>query len=100
MRALQKGRLKNKSALVLGDTFSEESGYWSAIGLLQVEPKLTGLLAFSQNALGALRALEERKRTASHDLSCNVRRRAVCRVRSLALERRPAGYYGDWPHRV
>lgn len=58
------------STLVRGEDFSESSGYTSCCELLEMHPDVTAFFAFSnQNALGALRALGERKLRVPDDIS-------------------------------
>jgi LacI family transcriptional regulator len=69
-KALRANRIVPTSTLVRGDDFSEESGYRSTCELLEAHPGLTAIFAFSnQNALGALRALGERKLRVPEDIS-------------------------------
>ncbi len=69
-KALRDANLTPKSSLIRGDDFNEESGYRSTCELLEAQPKLTALFAFSNlNALGALRALAERKLRIPQDIS-------------------------------
>lgn len=57
-------------SLIDGDDFHEDSGYRSTHTLLDLHPDLTALFALSnQNALGALRALGERKLRVPSDIS-------------------------------
>jgi LacI family transcriptional regulator len=56
--------------LVVGDSFTEQSGYIETKLLLRSEPKVTALFALSNlNALGAIRALAEEKRNIPGDIS-------------------------------
>jgi LacI family transcriptional regulator len=69
-KALQAANLVPRPVLVQGDDFSEESGYRSSCELLDTHPELTAIFAFSNlNALGALRALTERKLRIPQDIS-------------------------------
>jgi LacI family transcriptional regulator len=62
--------LETKQSLIRGDDFSEESGYRATCELLDTQPEITALFAFSnQNALGALRALGERGLKIPDDIS-------------------------------
>jgi LacI family transcriptional regulator len=68
--ALEASGIQLADDLILGDDFSESSGYDSTCQLLDAQPKLSALFALSnQNALGALRALGERKLSVPHDIS-------------------------------
>jgi LacI family transcriptional regulator len=68
--ALRANKLVPELELVRGDDFSEESGYCATCELLDEHPDVTALFAFSnQNALGALRALGERKLRIPRDIS-------------------------------
>ena len=56
--------------LVVGDSFTEQSGYIETKLLLKTQPNLTAILACSNmNALGAIRALAEEKRKIPDDVS-------------------------------
>ena len=69
-RALAASNIEPSSTLVRGDDFSEPSGYRATLELLDAEPQLTALFALSnQNALGALRALGERRLCVPDDIS-------------------------------
>lgn len=69
-RALQAAKIQPANSLVRGDDFSETSGYRSTCELLDEHPEISALFAFSnQNALGALRAFNERKLRVPHDVS-------------------------------
>lgn len=58
------------SSLVMGDNFTEASGFESAKQLLIARPEITALFAFSTpNAMGALRAAKEMGRQVPQDLS-------------------------------
>lgn len=68
--ALAKHRLPADNGLVLGDSFSEQSGYIETKLLLKRSPDVTAILALSNlNALGAVRALAEEKRRIPEDIS-------------------------------
>lgn len=68
--AMRANGVEPNSSLIRGDDFSEESGYRSTRELLEAHPDLTALFALSnQNALGALRALAERKLKIPQDIS-------------------------------
>jgi LacI family transcriptional regulator len=68
--ALTANDLELNSKLVRGDDFSEESGYRSTCELLDSNPRISAVFAFSnQNALGALRAFGERKLKVPRDIS-------------------------------
>jgi LacI family transcriptional regulator len=68
--AMRAAKLEPKSALIRGDDFNEESGYRSSCELLEAHPEVTALFAFSNlNALGALRALAERRLRIPQDIS-------------------------------
>lgn len=57
-------------ALIVGDSFTEQSGYIETKLLLKTEPDVTAILALSNlNALGAVRALVEEKRNVPNDVS-------------------------------
>ncbi len=69
-RALTANDIKFNKSLIRGSDFSEESGFHAACELLKTHPELTALLALSnQNALGALRALNDRNLRTPTDLS-------------------------------
>jgi LacI family transcriptional regulator len=69
-RALQTAGLQAADSLIRGDDFSEASGYRSTCELLEKDPGISALFALSnQNALGALRAFNERKLRVPHDVS-------------------------------
>ena len=56
--------------LIVGDSFSEQSGYIETKLLLKTEPKVTAILALSNvNALGAIRALTEERKNIPDDIS-------------------------------
>jgi LacI family transcriptional regulator len=68
--AIQAKKLKADARLIRGDDFNEESGYRSTCELLDANPRITAVFAFSnQNALGALRAFSERNLTVPSDIS-------------------------------
>lgn len=68
--ALREQQLDVDATTIRGDDFSEASGYRATCELLDLHPDLSALFAFSnQNALGALRALGERKLQVPHDVS-------------------------------
>jgi len=68
--ALAKHQVPFDAALVVGDSFSEQSGYIETKLLLRNGPDVTAILALSNlNALGALRALAEEKRNIPEDIS-------------------------------
>jgi LacI family transcriptional regulator len=57
-------------SLVVGDNFTEQSGYLSAKSMLASRPDVTSIFAFSTpNAFGALRAASELGRAVPDDLS-------------------------------
>jgi LacI family transcriptional regulator len=69
-QALIANKIRPDDKLIRGDDFSEESGYRSTCELLDANPRITALFAFSnQNALGALRAFAERKLRVPDDVS-------------------------------
>lgn len=56
--------------LIVGDSFTEQSGYIETKLLLKTQPDVTAILAFSNvNALGAIRALAEENRKIPEDIS-------------------------------
>jgi LacI family transcriptional regulator len=68
--ALRAKQIVLDAELIRGDDFSEVSGYRSTCELLESNPDLTALFALSNmNALGALRALAERKLKFPEDIS-------------------------------
>ncbi|QDU41190.1 HTH-type transcriptional regulator DegA [Maioricimonas rarisocia] len=68
--ALREAGLPFSRRLVRGDRFSEQSGYDACHALLNDVPDVSALFTFSnQIALGALRALQERKLSVPDDLS-------------------------------
>ncbi len=57
-------------SLIVGDRFSEQSGYIETKLLLRTRPDVTAILALSNvNALGAIRALTEEQRRIPEDIS-------------------------------
>jgi LacI family transcriptional regulator len=69
-RALEENGVEPDATLIRGDDFSQSSGYRSTCELLEAHPEVSALFALSnQNALGALRALAERKLSIPHDVS-------------------------------
>ena len=68
--ALSRHQVPFEEALVVGDSFSEQSGYIETKLLLRNEPGITAILALSNlNALGCIRALAEEKRRIPEDIS-------------------------------
>lgn len=68
--ALAKHQLPFDEALIVGDSFNEQSGYIETKLLLKSKPDITAILAFSNlNALGAIRALAEDRRRIPDDIS-------------------------------
>jgi len=68
--ALAHHQVEIDDALVVGDSFSEQSGYIETKLLLKDQPDVTAILALSnQNALGAIRALTEERRNIPGDVS-------------------------------
>ncbi|HVT28887.1 MAG TPA: substrate-binding domain-containing protein, partial [Lacipirellulaceae bacterium] len=68
--ALQAHRIRSDVSFICGDDFHEVSGYRSTCDLLKAHPAMTALFALSnQNALGALRALAERKMKVPEEMS-------------------------------
>jgi LacI family transcriptional regulator len=68
--ALRANGFNSDATLIRGDDFSEASGYRSTCELLDQHPEMTAMFSLSnQNALGALRALAERKMRVPHDIS-------------------------------
>jgi LacI family transcriptional regulator len=68
--ALTASDLTSDARLVRGNDFSVDSGYRSTCELLDANPRITAIFAFSnQNALGALRAFAERKLEVPRDIS-------------------------------
>jgi LacI family transcriptional regulator len=68
--ALAKHQVPFAENLVVGDSFTEQSGYIETKLLLRNEPELTAIFALSNlNALGAIRALAEENRRIPEDIS-------------------------------
>jgi LacI family transcriptional regulator len=68
--ALSRHHISVNEALIVGDSFTEQSGYIETKLLLKTHPDLTAILALSNlNALGAIRALSEEKRKIPDDVS-------------------------------
>jgi len=68
--ALTRHNLPVDENLIVGDSFTEQSGYIETKLLLKNQPDVTALLALSNlNALGAIRALAEEKREIPSDIS-------------------------------
>lgn len=68
--ALAKYKVPVDENLIVGDSFTEQSGYIETKLLLKNQPDVTALLALSNlNALGAIRALAEEKRNVPGDIS-------------------------------
>jgi LacI family transcriptional regulator len=68
--ALAKHQVPFDRALVVGDSFTEQSGYIETKLLLRNEPGVTAILALSNlNALGCIRALAEENRNIPGDIS-------------------------------
>jgi LacI family transcriptional regulator, galactose operon repressor len=68
--ALAQHHLPIDEDLIVGDSFSEQSGYIETKLLLKRQPAVRAILALSNlNALGALRALTEEKRRIPDDVS-------------------------------
>jgi LacI family transcriptional regulator len=68
--ALAKHHLLFDESLIVGDSFTEQSGYIETKLLIKTRPDVTALLALSNlNALGAIRALAEEKRDVPGDIS-------------------------------
>jgi LacI family transcriptional regulator len=68
--ALAKHQVPFQENLVVGDSFSEQSGYIETKLLLKNEPDVTAVFALSNlNALGCIRALAEEKRRIPEDIS-------------------------------
>ncbi len=69
-QALEANHFPVQESLIVGDSFSEQSGYIETKLLLRTEPDVTAILALSSlNALGALRALAEERRRVPEDIS-------------------------------
>lgn len=68
--ALLEHQLPVQEHLIVGDSFTEQSGYIETKLLLRSEPGVRAILALSNmNALGAIRALAEEKRRIPEDVS-------------------------------
>ena len=68
--ALTEHLLPVDESLIVGDSFSEQSGYIETKLLLKTQPDVTAILAWSNViALGAIRALAEEKRNIPEDMS-------------------------------
>ena len=68
--ALSKHHLPVDENLIVGDSFTEQSGYIETKLLLRSEPGVRAILALSNmNGLGAIRALTEEKRRIPDDVS-------------------------------
>lgn len=68
--ALTSNHLPVDEGLIVGDSFTEQSGYIETKLLLKTAPDVTAILALSNlNALGAIRALTEEKRKIPDDVS-------------------------------
>ena len=68
--ALLANGINPDATFIRGDDFNEASGYRSTCELLDEHPEMTAVFSLSnQNALGALRALTERKLKVPRDLS-------------------------------
>ena len=68
--ALAKNQVPFEKNLVVGDSFSEQSGYIETKLLIKNEPRITAILALSNlNALGCIRALAEEKLNIPDDIS-------------------------------
>ena len=68
--ALTQHHLPIEENLIVGDSFTEQSGYIETKLLLRTEPGVRAILALSNlNALGAIRALTEEKRRIPDDVS-------------------------------
>ncbi len=68
--ALAHHRLPIDEDLIVGDSFTEQSGYIETKLLLKTQPAVKAILALSNlNALGAIRALTEEKRRIPEDTS-------------------------------
>lgn len=68
--ALSKHQIPFNEYLVVGDSFTEQSGYIETKLLLRNQPQVSAILALSNlNALGAIRALAEEKRSVPEDMS-------------------------------
>jgi LacI family transcriptional regulator len=68
--ALEQHHLPVEGNLIVGDSFTEQSGYIETKLMLKREPDVKAILALSNlNALGAIRALAEEKRRIPEDVS-------------------------------
>src|ERR1051325_1143520 len=68
--ALARHHLPIDENLIVGDSFTEQSGYIETKLLLKMQPGAQAILALSNlNALGAIRALAEEKRRVPEDIS-------------------------------
>jgi LacI family transcriptional regulator len=68
--ALAKHQVPVDQSLIVGDSFTEQSGYIETKLLLKNAPDITAILALSNvNALGCIRALAEEKRNVPEDIS-------------------------------
>ncbi|HVM48331.1 MAG TPA: LacI family DNA-binding transcriptional regulator [Candidatus Acidoferrum sp.] len=68
--ALARHHLPIEPGLIVGDSFTEQSGYIETKLLLRTEPGVKAILALSNvNGLGAIRALTEEKRRIPDDVS-------------------------------
>jgi len=68
--ALAQHHLQIEESLIVGDSFTEQSGYIETKLLLRTEPGVSAILALSNlNGLGAIRALTEEKRRIPDDVS-------------------------------
>jgi LacI family transcriptional regulator len=68
--ALAHHHLPIEESLIVGDSFTEQSGYIETKLLLRTEPDVKAILALSNlNGLGAIRALREEKRHIPDDVS-------------------------------
>lgn len=68
--ALAHHHLPVEEDLIVGDSFTEQSGYIETKLLLRTQPAVKAILALSNpNALGAIRALTEEKRRIPEDIS-------------------------------
>jgi LacI family transcriptional regulator len=68
--ALSRHHLPASDGLIVGDSFTEQSGYIETKLLLKTQPNITAILALCNlNALGAVRALAEEKRRIPEDMS-------------------------------
>jgi len=68
--ALSRFKVPVDENLIMGDSFTEQSGYIETKLLLRNQPDVTAILALSNlNALGAIRALAEEKRNIPDSIS-------------------------------